>query len=290
MSLWRFVLASLCLPVLVACGEHASPVIPQAEKDRSGMVQLAGGTYLFGPEQGFQVPRPARQVTVGPFWIDAREVSNADFEAFVAATGYETDAERIGNAAVFDPALGAAGEAPWVLVDGADWRHPLGPGSSIENRKEHPVVQVSWTDAQAYAQWRGRRLASDEEWEFAARGGLLGQLYPWGDVLEPAGEFRANYWQGEFPLQNAARDGFMGTAPTGSFAPNGFGLFDMGGNVWEWTAGQAGHLRSVRGGSYLCREQAAAPFHACRGYEVNSRQFKDVSDGNSNVGFRCASD
>ena len=116
------------------------------------------------------------------------------------------------------------------------------------------------------------------------------QPYPWGAVLEPQGKPQANYWQGQFPVQNAAKDGFLGTAPVGRFAPNGFGLFDMGGNVWEWTAGGAGDVRSVRGGSYLCRERAVAPFHACQGYVVNSRQFKDVTDGNSNVGFRCAAD
>lgn len=320
-------LCTLLVPGLSGCGGDAADAPPEEKAlapiqgdvpgssgalgqksgapDRTGMLRLEGGTFTYGPEQAYTHRVPARPATIGSFWIDAFEVTNGDFGAFVKATGFVTDAERIGNAAVFDPALGAAGQAPWVLVDGADWRHPLGPDSTIEGRDKHPVVQVSWNDAAAFAAWRGVRLPTDEEWEFAARGGLDDEPFPWGSTLEPGGRILANYWQGEFPRSNLGRDGFLGTAPVGRYDPNGYGLFDLAGNVWEWTAGgpatgsvpppqsmaqTAAQLRSVRGGSYLCRERAVEPFHACRGYVVYSRQFKDVTDGNSNVGFRCAAD
>ncbi len=158
---------------------------------------------------------------------------------------------------------------------------------------QHPVTCVSFTDAEAFARWAGKRLPTDEEWELAARGGLEGQPYPWGDELEPEGRILANYWQGEFPVRDSGADGYRGTAPVGSFSPNGYGLFDMAGNVWEWTTGSSrdaggAQTRATRGGSFLCREHAAPGSHACRGYRCTSRQFKVREDANSNVGFRCA--
>ncbi len=194
-------------------------------------------------------------------------------------------------------AYGGYGEdgQPWRLIKGADWRHPEGPDSSIEARMDHPVVNVSWSDANAFAIWAGKRLPSGEEWEHAARGGLPSSPFPWGDELRPDGVFQANYWQGPFPMTDKGEDGFLGTSPVGSFPANGYGLFDIGGNVWEWTADESMNpegqpVRPTRGGSYLCRTDAVWGHHACEGYRVESIQHKILEDSNSNVGFRCVAD
>jgi formylglycine-generating enzyme required for sulfatase activity len=239
--------------------------------------------------------RPAHEVTVGSFLIDSREVTVGEFSRFVEATGYRTEAERFGWSGVFDA---AAGE--WAKVDGADWRHPDGPASSAA--PEEPVTQVSWNDARAFAEWAGKRLPTEAEWEYAARGGLAGKKYSWGDELRPAGRPAANWWQGEFPARDAAEDGFAGRAPVGSFAPNGYGLYDTGGNVWEWCSdwfaadyyGQSpatdprgptgGEERVIRGGSWMCSE------NYCTNYRVAGRGHTAPDTGLNNLGFRCARD
>jgi len=260
----------LALLFLIAC--QAEPKVIVANK--GGMVELefAGATY----------------------WIDINEVSNAEFAAFVKATNYRTDAERIGDSVVF--VYGLPEEmGQWALVEGATWRHPQGPESSIEESMDHPVVHISWNDADAYANWAGKRLPSGQEWEFAARGGLPDSLYPWGDELVPDDIFQANYWQGPFPVVDMGKDGFIGTSPVGSFPANGLGLHDIAGNVWEWTADQSLNpdgepVRPTRGGSYLCRNNVAWGYHKCEGYRVDAIQHKILEDSNSNVGFRCVAD
>ena len=187
---------------------------------------------------------PVRRLRLDPFWIDAYAVSNADFARFVEATEHVTEAERFGWSFVFGgllpddfpPTRGVAHAPWWRQAEGADWRRPEGPQSDLDGRLDHPVVHVSWNDVQAYCTWAGKRLPTEAEWEYAARGGLEGKLFPWGDELEPGGEHRMNVWQGAFPADNTAADGFYGTCPVDAFPPNGFGLHNMTGNVWEWCA------------------------------------------------------
>ncbi len=259
------------------------------------------------PEDG---ESPVREVEVSPFSIGAYAISNADFIGFVEATGYVTDAERYGWSFVFagllpddfPPTQGVLHAPWWRKVEGAGWEHPEGPHSSIAERLDHPVVHISWTDADAYCAWAGGRLPSEAEWEFAARGGLDGKTYPWGNELEPDGEHRMNVWQGDFPARNTAADGFAGTAPVDSFRPNGYGLHNMTGNVWEWTADwfhptfrqgdrrrdpagpPSGTSRVQKGGSYLCHHSY------CRRYRVAARQGSTPDSSTGNVGFRCARD
>ncbi len=253
-----------------------------------GMVRIRGGRFAMGTETGMPYEGPVHEVEVKEFLIDAKEVTNADFEKFVAATGYRTEAEKWGWAGVFNQRTGE-----WEPVKGADWRHPDGPHDSISARMTAPVVQVSWNDAVAYAKWAGKRLPSEAEWEFAARGGLVGKPYAWGDELTPGKKFQANYWQGDWPAGNTAADGYRGVAPVGSFPPNGYGLFDMTGNAWEWTAdwfapygeGQPpanGTEKVIRGGSFLCSE------HFCTGYRVAARNKNTPDSATNNMGFRCA--
>ncbi len=228
-----------------------------------GMVWIPAGTFLMGTDDtaGFPNERPAHRVHVNGFWIDEYDVTNAEFAKFVEATGCVTTAERParwedlkkelppGTPKPVDSALApgplvftpTSGPVPlndlsawWRWVAGANWRHPEGPGSSIEGRETHPVVQVSWYDAAAYAQWAGKRLPTEAEWEFAARGGLESKRYGWGDEFRPRGRYMANTWQGVFPVHDTGEDGFVGTSPVGSFPANGYGLYDMAGNVWQW--------------------------------------------------------
>ncbi len=252
---------------------------------------------------------PVHEVELDPFGIDRYAVSNARFGEFVASTGYITDAERYGWSFVFGGLLPddfsetrAVADAPWWRqVYGADWRHPEGPQSTVDDRFDHPVVHVSWNDARAYCVWSGTRLPTEAEWEYAARGGAT-TSFPWGDELEPDGEHRMNVFQGEFPIQNTGADGYFGTAPVGAFLPNAFGLYNMTGNVWEWCADwydpgcyataprknpsgpSAGTRRVIRGGSYICH------ISYCRRYRVAARQSNDVESSTGNMGFRVVAD
>ena len=259
------------------------------------MIQLDGGSFLMGSDDpdGFPEDRegPVREVTVEPFAIAPCAVTNDDFLAFVEATGHVTEAERLGTSFVFAgllpddfPPTRAVAQAPWWrLVEGADWRRPEGPGSSVDARGDHPVVHVSWTDAGAYCAWAGGRLPTEAEWEFAARGGLEQKLYPWGDELTPRGQHRCNIWQGTFPTHNTLDDGYFGTAPADAFEPNGFGLHNTSGNVWEWCADPFdANRRAIRGGSYLCHHSY------CNRYRVAARSGNTPDTSTGHMGFRVA--
>ena len=253
---------------------------------------------------------PAHEVCVSPFSIARHAVTNAQFAAFVDATGYRTEAEEWGWSFVFAgflpedvPATRAVVAAPWWRqVQRADWAHPEGPHSSIDDRADHPVVHVSWNDASAFCAWTGSRLPTEAEWEYAARGGLVGCRFPWGDELEPGGEHRMNVFQGTFPSKDTAADGYAGTAPVQAFEPNGYGLHQMTGNVWEWTADwfspgyyrqsprenplgpSAGTARVMRGGSYLCHASY------CNRYRVDARSSNTPDSSTGNLGFRVVRD
>ena len=276
-----------------------------------GMVYLPGGEFLMGTddETGFPADGegPVRPVTLAPFWIDEVALSNARFVEFVEATGHVTEAEHYGWSFVFggllpddfEPTRGAAQAPWWRQVFGADWRHPEGPHSSIEQRLEHPVVHVSYNDTLAYCAWAGKRLPTEAEWEYAARGGLEQNRYPWGDELKPDGKWRCNIWQGTFPSHNTLEDGYLGTAPVDSFVPNGFGLHNVSGNVWEWcsdwfhtsfhvdgpredpTGPPSGQAKVIRGGSYLCHDSY------CNRYRVAARSSNTLDSSTGNMGFRC---
>lgn len=351
---------------LISCGEKAavtsvtapatgpeapSPFAPTVENATSapepappGMVWIPGGEFSMGAENpvgglcGGPDPmpdaRPIHRVKVNGFWMDKTEVTNAQFAAFVRATGYVTTAERAPSPEDFPgvpPELlvpgGLVFTPPphevdldnftqwWRWQPGAQWRHPQGPGSSIEGKDDHPVVQVSWEDARAYAEWAGKRLPTEAEWEFAARGGKAGELYPWGDDLRPNGEWRANIWQGEFPVKNTGGDGYPGVAPVAMFPPNPYGLHDIAGNVWEWCAdwyrpdyylllAASGAVadnprgpvdsfdplepgvpkRAQRGGSFLCTDQY------CTRYMTGNRGKGEPNTSSDHVGFRCVKD
>jgi formylglycine-generating enzyme required for sulfatase activity len=245
-------------PVTPTPPTPSAPVIrdakPPGPAPDEGMAWVPGGTFMMGTEEPMMKDaRPVHPVTVDGFWIDRTEVTNAQFAAFVAATNYVTVAERkpdardfpgvpaeklVAGSVVFEPPPGLVSlddaYAWWAYRPGANWRHPEGPDSSIDDRMDHPVVHVCYDDAEAYAKWAGKRLPTEAEWEFAARGGLDRKRYAWGDELKPDGKWLANVWQGRFPNENTAEDGFPTTAPVGSYPPNGFGLVDMAGNVWEW--------------------------------------------------------
>ncbi len=305
-----------------------------------GMVWIPGGTFSMGIADPRTLPRggsdpmpdarPVHRVQVDGFWMDTTPVTNADFAKFVEATGYRTVAERAFEVEVpgqDEPRVVDPGSIVfhhpdrvanphdftqwWKWVTGANWRHPEGPDSNIENRMDYPVVQVAWDDAVAYAEWAGKRLPTEAEWEFAARGGLSGKPYPWGMELKPEGQWQANTWQGTFPQEDTGEDGFAGLAPVAQFAPNGYGLYDMGGNVWEWCADwySYGHYgvrvhdgepivnpqgpdrsfdpqepgvkkRSTRGGSFLCTDQY------CTRYMVGTRGKNEPSSSANHIGFR----
>jgi formylglycine-generating enzyme required for sulfatase activity len=274
------------------------------------MVLLEGGEFLMGSEDRFAYPGdgegPVRRVRVEPFRIDACAVSNAQFATFVDETGYVTETERFGWSFVFagllphdfPPTRGVV-EAPWWRqVEGADWRRPEGQHSDLDGRLDHPVVHVTWNDAQAFCVWSGKRLPTEAEWEYAARGGLDERVFPWGDELVPAGEHRMNVWQGTFPNENTREDGFYGTCPVDAFPPNAFGLHNTTGNVWEWCSDwfspdfhardrrtnpegpRRGTHRTTRGGSYLCHESY------CLRYRVAARNALTPDTSTGNVGFR----
>lgn len=260
-------------------------------------IELLGGAYAMGSDDdGYSDDGegPVRTVTVAGFGIDAFAVSNARFAAFVAATDHVSDAERLGGSFVFMGQLpveardlypSVPNATWWRYVPGAAWFAPEGPGSDPLTRADHPVTHVSWGDAVAFASWAGGRLPSESEWEYAARGGLEGARYPWGDELEPDGVHRCNVWQGRFPDHDSGADGYRGTAPVDAYEPNGFGLYNVVGNVWEWCADAfVGRepQRVRKGGSYLCHHSY------CRRYRPAARTSGLETDTAGNVGFRIA--
>jgi formylglycine-generating enzyme required for sulfatase activity len=253
---------------------------------------------------------PVREVTIAPFSMDRYPVTNNLFQQFIDATGYRTEAEVFGWSFVFWAHIPASrfsalvedtvAAAPWwCKVPGARWDSPEGPGSNLSGRGDHPVVHVSWNDAQAYCNWSGQRLPTEAEWEYAARGGLVQKLYPWGDKLRPDGLHRCNIWQGEFPRLDTGDDGYTGTSPVDAFPPNDFGLYSVTGNTWEWcadwfdteyhrTAGldnpagpPTGTAKVMKGGSFLCHKSY------CNRYRVAARSSNTPDSSGSNIGFRC---
>ena len=303
--------------------------------DRGGMIFVRGGRFMMGSDTHYPEEGPAHAVEVDDFWIDEVPVTNREFGRFVAETGYVTLAERAPDPALY-PGIAPemirpgsllftspAGPVPlhdfrqwWSYCFGADWRHPLGPGSATQGLEDHPVVHVAYEDAEAYARWAGKVLPTEAQWEYAARGGQEGLAYAWGEELAPNGAMLANYWQGQFPWQNLTTDGYERTSPVRSFAPNGYGLYDMIGNVWEWTrdwyadkhpadprkaccvprnprGGVEEESRDpcqpeieigrkvLKGGSHLCAE------NYCQRYRPAARYPQPIDTSTSHVGFRC---
>jgi formylglycine-generating enzyme required for sulfatase activity len=299
------------------------------------MVWIPGGMFTMGSNDHYPEEAPTHRVKVDGFWIDAHPVSNHDFARFVAETDYVTFCEKEPDAKLYPGAAPELLQASsvvfvkppgrvdlrnpyqwWRFIPGANWKQPQGPGSSIENKMDHPVVHVAWEDVQAYAKWIGKKLPTEAEWEFAARGGNENQEYAWGDELIPQGRHLANTWQGDFPWQNSGEDGHDGTSPVGFYPANGYGLYDMIGNVWEWTVDwyAAKHSEDkpkaccipknprggienesydprqaqlkiprkvMKGGSHLC-----APNY-CRRYRPTARMAQPIDTSTSHLGFRC---
>lgn len=308
---------------------------------REGMVWIPGGEFSMGSDASSEslcgLPgvtadaQPIHRVYVDGFWMDKTDVTNDKFEEFVKATGYVTVAERtptkeefpgappenlVAGSVVFTPTKGPVPLNDyfrwWRYVKGANWRHPTGPDSDIKGKGNYPVVQISYVDAVAYAKWAGKRLPTEAEWEFAARGGLSGKIYAWGDEFRPGGKYMANIWEGRFPVKDTGEDGFAGIAPVAQFPPNGYGLYDMAGNVWQWcsdwyrpdyyarlaAAGgvarnpqgpsssydptEPGEKKRVqKGGSFLCTDQY------CTRYMVGTRGKGEITTGSNHLGFRC---
>lgn len=267
------------------------------------MAVVPAGTWRVGYE-GLEACRgdgegPVRLIRSTGFLMDRTAVTNEAFGDFVDATGYVTEAEVIGWSFVFHAQLHPAAKrfvlshatnlpAWWLPVTGARWSAPDGPGSNVDSLADHPVVHVSWNDASAYAAWVGKRLPRESEWEIAARGGLANALYPWGNDLHEGGRHHCNIWQGRFPVENTGEDDYLATAPVTAYAPHGWGLFNMVGNVWEWTADHWSaarpDLKSMRGGSYLCHHDY------CNRYRVSARTFNTGDAASCHLGFRCAAD
>ncbi len=303
-----------------------------SKASRNGMAHIAGGVFTMGSDRFYPEEAPARKVRVDPFWIDETPVTNAQFAQFVEATGHVTFAELPPDPCIYvglDPALAQPGSLVfkppatpvpltslqwWAFEIGADWRHPYGTDSDLDGLDDHPVVHVTWADARAYAKWVGKRLPTEAQWECAARGGLDGADYAWGDELAPSGQLLANYWQGPFPHANSLADGWDRTSPVRTYPANSYGLFDMIGNVWEWTmdwyshpdsqsqnsccfpANPRGGLKQhsvdpydplaiprkvLKGGSHLCAEEY------CQRYRPAARHPQPVDTSTSHVGFRC---
>ncbi len=298
-----------------------------------GMVWIPGGRFLMGSDHHYEEEAPAHAVQVGGFWMDRTTVTNRDFAGFVAETGYKTVAERPVNpedypgappemlapaSVVFQQPTAAVSHQDhlqwWTYVQGADWRHPRGPETSLAGLEDHPVVHVAWEDVEAYVQWAGKQIPTEAEWEFAARGGLDGAEFAWGEELTPGGKHMANVWQGEFPWENTVEDGFEWTAPVGSFPANGYGLFDMAGTVWQWTCDwyqehskiegacctldnpRGGRMETssdpnqpqlqiprkvMKGGSHLCA------VNYCRRYRPAARMAHPIDTSISHLGIRC---
>lgn len=321
------------------CIAHGIPsraaAIAESEKshtflgaDDATMVYIQGGTFLMGTPE-FADASPVHQVTVDGFWMDEHEVTNAQFARFVAATGYQTVAERPldpkdfpnvpldalqPGSAVFTPPNQKVGLNNhlqwWRYVAGASWRNPEGPGSDIRGRENEPVVHIAYEDAAAFAKWAGKRLPTEAEWEYAARAGHSDSKYYWGDDLKPGGQWTANVYQGTFPMEDKGEDGYKGVAPVKSYQPNTFGLYDMDGNVWEWCSDyyrpdyyRDSHLTNPKGPSdsydpmepgTVKRVQRGGSFlcneQYCERYIAGSRGKGEISSGSNNLGFRCVSD
>lgn len=281
-----------CLIVLASCGGEARQQGAEATPPE-GMIYVPGGTTSIGSDEGMPNEQPIFDAEVSPFFLDRHPVTVAQFAQFVLETGYDTEAERFGNAGILDP-----DSREWKLVDGAFWRMPLG-FDGPEAHPDHPVTQVTWHDAQAYAAWAGKRLPTEVEWEHAARGAVNRPgPYAWGEQLVEGGHHRANTWQGRFPVYNTGEDGFMMTSPVGAFGETPLGLTDMGGNVWEWVQDwyRPYDMREVvyeptgegervqRGGSFLCNGDW------CHGFRVSARSHSTPETALFHVGFRCARD
>jgi sulfatase modifying factor 1 len=314
-------MSACCAP---ASGKAPMTAVPLPPRRRGaaplrGTVPVPAGPFLMGGADPDAFPQdgegPVREVVVGAYAIDAKAVTNAQYATFVKDTGYLTDAERFGWSFVFEPSVTAAGrrrildarvpDAPWwCAVEGAFWRAPEGPGSTVAQRANHPVVHVSWSDAAAYAHWAGKRLPTEAEWEKAARGGLPHARFPWGDEFSPRGETRCNTWDGPFPRRAPGADP-PGTVPVDAYRPNRYGVYNTSGNVWEWCSdwfstdwhvpetaetrdnphGPADGLTKVlRGGSYLCHESY------CNRYRVAARTRTTPDSTTGHIGFRCAAD
>ncbi|WP_223869630.1 formylglycine-generating enzyme family protein [Paenibacillus sabuli] len=286
--------------------------LAQEGEGPGSMIRLPGGTFEMGTDtkDGFPADGegPIRRVEVDSFEISAHAVTNAEFARFVEATGYVTEAERFGWSFVFHLLVSEEvgrqvsnvpqGVPWWLVVQGAYWRCPEGPDSNVEARGDHPVVHISWNDAGAYCRWSGTQLPTEAQWEYAARGGLQRKTYPWGDLLKEGGRHRCNIWQGKFPVKNNASDGYVGTAPVDAYEPNGYGLYNMSGNVWEWCRDHftpeyhritsdhnplhedKGDKRSMRGGSYLCHRSY------CNRYRLAARSSNTADSSTGNCGFR----
>ncbi|MGJ8639901.1 MAG: formylglycine-generating enzyme family protein [Opitutaceae bacterium] len=299
--------------------EHSE--LSKAAGSTNGMIRLEGGRFLMGyegPEAwGEDGEGPVREVTLDPFWLDATTVTNAQFSEFIEATGHQTESERFGWGHVFIGQLSNSKQRKlretmtvhglqwWYAIEGACWKKPEGAGSTIKKRMDHPVVCVSWNDAVAYAKWAGKRLPTEAEWEYAARGAGEQMMYPWGSDLEPKGKHRCNIWQGDFPNDNTAADGYAWTAPAKSFRKSDWGFYNQIGNVWEWCADwfsptwhrdasgetrvnpkgpSVGDNRVMKGGSFLCHDSY------CNRYRLGARTANTPDSATTNLGFRCAMD